>query len=250
MANLKDIERYCNERLDSERFQDYAPNGIQVEGRSEVRKVVAGVTASLDLIDAAIEVEADAIIVHHGYFWKGESPIIAGMKRSRLQRLLSHDISLLAYHLPLDAHPEIGNNVELARRLGIAVEGELNGGGGLALHGLLSQPVSAGLFADHLGNVLGRKPLHLPGAGTKILRVGWCTGGAEGYCLAAAEAGMDAYISGEVSEQTFHVCREMGIHYFAAGHHATERYGVCALAQELAGRFELDWSFVDIENPV
>jgi len=250
MANLKDIEQYCNERLDCERFQDYAPNGVQVEGRGEVRRLVAGVTASLDLIEAAIAAEADAIIVHHGYFWKGESPVISGMKRRRLQRLLGHDISLLAYHLPLDAHPELGNNVELAHRLGIAVEGTLEGGGGLALHGVISPPESAEAFADRIDKALGRAPLHLHGGGAEIRRVGWCTGGAEDYCLAAAEAGMDAYISGEVAEQTFHVCREMGIHYFAAGHHATERYGVCALARELAGRFDLDWRFIDLDNPV
>jgi len=250
MAKLKDIERYCNERLDCERFQDYAPNGIQVEGRSEVRRLVAGVTASLDLIEAAIAADADAIIVHHGYFWKNEAPVITGMKRRRLQKLLGHDVSLLAYHLPLDAHPEIGNNVELARRLGIEVEGELGNGGGLALRGVLSRPLSAKGFADRIGKALGRTPLHLPGGAEEIRRVGWCTGAADGYCQAAAEAGMDAYISGEVSEQTFHVCRETGIHYFAAGHHATERYGICALAKELAGYFDLDWRFIDVDNPV
>lgn len=250
MANLKDIAHYCDLRLDCGRFQDYAPNGIQVEGRPEVNRLIAGVTASLELIEAAIEAEADAIIVHHGYFWKGESPVITGMKRRRLQKLLGHEISLLAYHLPLDAHPDIGNNVELARRLGIVIEGEIEGGGGLALQGVLPDPESAAAFAGRIAEALGRPPMHLSGGEREICRVGWCTGAAEGYCQAAAEAGLDAYVSGEVSEQTFHVCRETGIHYFSAGHHATERYGISALAKELAEHFGLDWRFVDLDNPV
>lgn len=252
MVTLKALVDYTNTLLSADSFADYCPNGLQVEGRAQVTRLVSGVTASQALIDAAIEQQADAIVVHHGFFWKGEDACITGMKRARLQPLLGSDTSLLAYHLPLDAHPELGNNAQLAMLLGIEPQGGFGDDGGLLLaqYGVLSQPVSAGALCKLIEQRLGRVPLHIPGGTTEIRRVGWCTGAAQSYLEAAVGQGLDAFISGEISEQTVHVARECGIHYFAAGHHATERYGVRALGQHLAGHFAIDHRFIDIDNPV
>lgn len=232
-------------------FNDYCPNGLQVAGRSEVSRIVSGVTASQALIEAAIDVRADAIIVHHGYFWRGEDPCVVGMKRRRLALLLQHDISLIAYHLPLDAHPELGNNIQLAKRLGIVVQGGLepNNPRSVGNIGVLSTPQSAQDFADHVAKILGRRPLLALGHNRPIQRIGWCTGGAQSYIDKAAALGMDAYLSGEVSEPTILAARELGIHYIGAGHHATERYGVQALAGALAEKFGVHHQFIDIDNP-
>ena len=253
MIPLKELVTYLDRELAVDAFQDYCPNGLQVEGRAEVRRLVSGVTASLALIDAALKDGADVILVHHGYFWKGEDARITGMKRARLQRLLAGDLSLLAYHLPLDAHPELGNNVQLARRLGFTVAGGFGAAGrtpDLALHGTPAAPLSPQALGEHLGRCLGRAPLHIPGAAAEVRSVGWCTGAAQSFIEGAAALGLDAFVSGEVSEQTTHVARECGIHYFAAGHHATERYGVQALGEHLAQRFGLEHRFIDIDNPV
>lgn len=253
MASLHELVRYTNELLQIESYRDYCPNGLQVEGRSEVTKLVGGVSASQALLEAAIDVGADAILVHHGYFWKGEEPVITGMKRSRIKRLLQADVSLLAYHLPLDGHPVYGNNVQLASRLGLQVEGGFAGECGveLALHGSLSRPLSAQQLGEQLARVLQRSPMHIsPGHDRPISSVGLCSGAAQGYIEQAAALGLDAYISGEVSEQTVHVARELGIHYFSAGHHATERYGAESLGRHLAEHFHLGFEFVDIDNPV
>ena len=252
MVTLKALLDYTNSLLSIDSFADYCPNGLQVEGRAEVTRLVTGVTASLALIEAAIDAQADAILVHHGYFWKGEDACITAMKRKRLQRLLGTDTSLLAYHLPLDAHPELGNNAQLAERLGFQRQGSFGHDGGLALgqYGQLPQALTAAALGELIENQLGRVPQHIPGPQTKIQTLGWCTGAAQTYIDAAAELGLDAFISGEISEQTVHVARERGLHYFAAGHHATERYGVQALGQHLAEQFEISHRFIDIDNPV
>lgn len=237
--------------LNAARISDYCPNGLQVEGRPQVRRIVSGVTANQALIDAAIEAEADVLLVHHGYFWKGENPCITGMKQRRLKALLEHDISLLAYHLPLDVHPEVGNNVQLAARLGIEIEGPLEPDNPrtVGLVGALPEAMSARDFARHVQEVLGREPLLIEGEGL-VRRIGWCTGGGQGYIDTAIAAGVDLYLTGEASEQTFHSARENGVSFIAAGHHATERYGVQALGDYLARRFALEHLFIDCHNPV
>lgn len=237
--------------LGAARISDYCPNGLQVEGRPQVRRIVSGVTASQALLDAAVEAEADVVLVHHGYFWKGENACITGMKRRRLQTLLGNDISLLAYHLPLDLHPEVGNNVQLARQLDITVEGPLDPDNPrvVGLLGSLAEPLSPRDFARRVQDVLGREPLLVEGQGM-VRRIGWCTGGGQGYIDDAIAAGVDLFLTGEASEQTFHSARENGISFVAAGHHATERYGVQALGDHLARRFALEHLFIDCPNPV
>jgi dinuclear metal center YbgI/SA1388 family protein len=251
MATLRELVDYTNILLAIERFQDYCPNGLQVEGKPEVGLLVSGVTASLDLIEAAIAAGADAVLVHHGYFWKGEDPCITGMKRRRLQRLLGTQTSLLAYHLPLDAHPGLGNNAQLGRVLGLETRGTFGGGEIGLLHYAYPEPaMDAAALTERIRCALGRAPLHIPGAREVIRSVGWCTGAAQSWIEEASQHGLDAYISGEISEQTVHVARECGIHYFAAGHHATERFGVQALGNHLAEQFSIEHRFIDIENPV
>lgn len=252
MVALRELVSYTNDLLETDLFQDYCPNGLQVEGASEVRKLVAGVTACQALVDKCVEAGADLLLVHHGYFWKGEDPRVTGMKRKRLAALIGADISLLAYHLPLDAHPELGNNAQLAKRLDFDVEGRFGAGAGpkIGYYGTLREPLAAGAFSDRIADRLGRTPLHIAGSRESIRRIGWCTGAAQSYIDQAAELGLDAFLSGEVSEQTTHIVRECGIHYFAAGHHATERYGVQALGEHLARHFGCAYSFIDVDNPV
>lgn len=244
---VEETQRY----LDAERISDYCPNGLQVEGRPQVRRIVSGVTASQALLDAALAAEADVLLVHHGYFWKGENPCLTGMKQRRLKTLLVNDLSLLAYHLPLDVHPEVGNNVQLARQLDITIEGPLEPGNPrtVGLIGSLNEPVSPRDFARRVQQVLGREPLLVEGP-QMIRRIGWCTGGGQGYIDQAIAAGVDLYLTGEASEQTFHSARENGISFIAAGHHATERYGVQALGDYLARRFAIEHLFIDCANPI
>jgi len=249
MASLQKMSAYCNELLRIDAFSDYCPNGLQVEGAPEVERIVTGVTASQALIDAAIDHDAELLLVHHGYFWKGEDPCITGMKHRRIAALMRHDISLLAYHLPLDAHPELGNNTQLGRVLGFEVEGPLNPES-LVLLGRLGSPLGLEDLGRHVAKRLGREPELISGGSHEIGRIGWCTGAAQSYLEQAASAGVDAFISGEISEQTVHIARELGIHYIAAGHHATERYGVQALGEKLASEFGLSHHFIDIPNPV
>lgn len=236
--------------LEPGRFQDYAPNGLQVEGKRDVRHVVTGVTASQAFIDQALAAGADLVLVHHGYFWKGEDQRIQGMKKRRLQALLAADVSLLAYHLPLDAHPELGNNRQLADVLGIANPAPLQPDGGLVWIGDLQREMSASEFSDQIGEQLSRRPLHVGNGPAGIRRVAWCTGAAQGFISQALEAGADAFISGEISEPTVHTARECGIHYFSAGHHATERYGVQAVGERLAQELGIEHTFIDVDNPV
>ena len=244
---VEEADRYLN----TARISDYCPNGLQVEGRPQVRRIVSGVTASQALLDAAVDAEADVVLVHHGYFWKGEDACITGMKRRRLHTLLSNDISLLAYHLPLDVHPEVGNNVQLAQQLDITVEGPLDANNPkvVGLLGSLAEPLSARDFSRRVQEVLGREPLLVEGQGM-VRRIGWCSGGGQGYIDNAIAAGVDLFLTGEASEQTFHSARENGVSVIAAGHHATERYGVQALGDYLARRFAVEHLFIDCPNPV
>ncbi|WP_045463765.1 Nif3-like dinuclear metal center hexameric protein [Vibrio hyugaensis] len=252
MNNLQ-LEKILNEKLSPQLIKDYAPNGMQVEGKSEIKRIVTGVTASQALIDKAIELEADALLVHHGYFWKGEPEPIRGMKGKRIRSLIKSDINLYGYHLPLDIHPELGNNAELARLLDIEVEGGLEGHPqSVALFGRLKQAMTGTDFANKINHVLNREPLHIaPDNVEKMIEtVGWCTGGGQDFIELAAQHGLDAFISGEISERTTYTARELDIHYFSAGHHATERYGIKALGEWLAQEHGLDVTFIDIDNPV
>ncbi len=247
MARLDDIVTYCNQRLAIGAFDDYCPNGLQVEGRAEVATIVSGVTASQALIEAAAQARADLLLVHHGYFWRGEAMPLTGIKGRRVRTLFAAELSLLAYHLPLDAHPELGNNRQLGLRLGLDPQPPADG---LLWSADLAGPLSSAELAARVESVLGRTPLLVGPAQAPLHRVAWCTGAAQGMLGQAAEAGCDAFISGEISEQTVHEARELGILYIAAGHHATERYGVQALGEELATRFVLQHRFIDIDNPV
>lgn len=249
-VDLKQLVAGLEQYLDCARIADYCPNGLQVEGRRRVGRIVSGVTASQALLDAAVEHQADLVLVHHGYFWKNESPCVTGMKQRRLKTLLTHDISLLAYHLPLDVHPEVGNNVQLARQLGLTVEGPLEPGNprSVGLVGSLPQPMPAASFAARIAGVLGRQPL-LIDREEPVQKIAWCTGGAQGYIEQAIAAGADLFLTGEVSESTVHAARENGIAFIAAGHHATERYGVQALGDWIAERFAVEHLFVDCDNP-
>ena len=243
------LNAFFNDLLTPQRFEDYCPNGLQVEGKTYVRHLVTGVTASKALIEAARDRGADAILVHHGYFWKGEDQTIRGMKKNRIKQLLDNDINLVAYHLPLDDHPEYGNNRQLADILGIQNPRPM---GGLVWQGELPEPMSSEKLGLHLARALHRQPLHVgSGSGPEMIKtVAWCTGAAQGFINAALDAGVDAYISGEISEPTTHTARECGIHYYAAGHHATERYGVQALGEALAREFGVKHQFIDCDNPV
>lgn len=254
MPKVSDIIAYCDELLNVDEFRDYAPNGLQVEGKPEIEVLVSGVTASQALIGRAVALNADMLLVHHGYFWKGEDPRLIGMKGRRVKSLMQHDINLVGYHLPLDGHPELGNNAQLGRLLGL--EQQQVGGVGAARNtlfsGVLAEPMTARAFARHIASVLGREPMHIcpfAESDSMISRVAWCTGGAQGFVDQAAQLGVDAYISGEISERTTHEARECGIHYYAAGHHATERYGAMALGEHLAERFDVEHHFIDIDNP-
>ncbi|MDB6061816.1 MAG: Nif3-like dinuclear metal center hexameric protein [Verrucomicrobiaceae bacterium] len=250
MTTLAQLTATANAVLGPERFQDYCPNGLQVEGRDSVRLLVSGVTASMALIEAAHALGADAILVHHGYFWKNEAPSIVGMKRRRLQFLLRNDISLLAYHLPLDAHPQLGNNAQLAQKLGLTITGGIQAvAHPIGNVGELRQPMSAQAFAEDVGLRLDRRAQLISGGSHLIKTIAWCTGAAQSYIEEAAALGVDAFLSGEISEPTVHIARELGIHYIAAGHHATERYGVQALGEYLAAQLNISHRFIDIDNP-
>lgn len=253
--HLRDLVDHCDTLLAAASFSDYCPNGLQVEGRPDVRLLVGGVTACQALLEVALDLGADAVLVHHGYFWRGEDARITGQKRRRLATLLRHDVSLIAYHLPLDAHAEYGNNATLGRQLGLRIGGTLDGGGrtpGLVMHGEPAAPLSAHAFAQRIEQVLGRTPLHIAGADheARLRRIAWCTGAAAGSIELAIAAGCDAYVTGEPSEPAVHAAREAGIHFYAAGHHATERGGVQALGAHLAERFGIGFHFADIPNPV
>lgn len=242
------IEKHLAETLDINRFRDYCPNGMQVQGRAQVSHVVSGVTASLALLEAAADAGADMVLVHHGYFWRGEDPRVIGPRYRRLKLLMDHDINLFGYHLPLDAHPELGNNAQLGQRLGFTADGRF---GEQDLGWLGSAPFRlVGELAAEVERVLGRRPLLIGDPEQPIARVAWCTGAAQHSMEQAISAGASVYLSGEISEQTVHLARESGVAYLACGHHATERYGVQALGEHLSQTFGIRHTFIDIDNPV
>ena len=244
-----ELRDYLDRLLDPTRLKDYCPNGLQVEGGEEVRQVVCGVTASQFLLDAAVTRQADAILVHHGYFWRGEDGRITGTRRRRLATLLAHGISLYAYHLPLDIHPELGNNAQFGRLMGWRGSAAF-GDPGLGWLATLPQVETATQIARSLAARLGREPLLVGDPERSVTRVAWCTGAAQGFLEQAIAAGADLYVSGEIAEQTVHLARESGVAYLAAGHHATERYGPMALARHLQENCGLTTEFIDEDNPV
>jgi len=249
--NRDALAAFLGQTLNASQFKDYCPNGLQVEGRDRIASVVSGVTASLALLEAALDLEADAVLVHHGYFWRGEDPRVIGTRQRRLKLLMAHDINLFAYHLPLDAHPQLGNNAQLARQLDLAPEGRFgdNELGWWGHAGVASVKTAADLAAL-IEKRLGRTPLLIGDPQQPLGRIAWCTGAAQGMLGDAIEAGANAYISGEISEPTVHLARETGTVYIAAGHHATERYGVQALGAHAAQHFGIAHRFIDIDNPV
>lgn len=249
MAHRTELERLLAATLEPSRFKDYGPNGLQVEGREQIGRLICGVTASLALIDAAIEARADAILVHHGLFWRGQDGRVVGWMKQRLSRLLSHDINLFAYHLPLDAHAELGNNAQLALHLGWRADGRFGEQDLGAIGDLPAAFADLPSLTHHLEVRLGRATVQAVGDGRPLRRVAWCTGGAQGYFEAAIAAGADVFITGEISEPQAHYAAETGVAFIAAGHHATERYGVQALGRQVAQTLGLDYQFIDIPNP-
>ena len=240
-----------NALLQPDRFKDYGPNGLQVEGKPEIRRIVSGVTASRALIEAAVQAQADAIFVHHGLFWRGHDGCVTGWMKQRLALLLAHDISLFAYHLQLDAHPELGNNAQLGLQLGLTASacfGEQSLGflGGRSDGGSFA---NACALARHIENTLKRPVMQVGPAHAAIKKIAWCSGGAQGYFEAAIAAGADAFITGEISEPQAHLARETGVTFMACGHHASERYGAPAVASYVAAQFSLHHQFIDIDNP-
>ena len=246
MADRSEIETFLQQLLHPEAFKDYGPNGLQVEGRAAVRRVASGVTASLAFIDAAIAAGCDALLVHHGLFWRGQDGRLTGWLKARVARLLAHDLNLFAYHLPLDAHAEFGNNAQLGRRLGLVADARF-GDQDLGFIGPAAGSLETLAAAVH--EQLGREALVIAGDGRPLRRVAWCSGGAQDYFEAAVAAGADAFLTGEISEPQAHLARETGVAFLACGHHATERYGAPAVGAALAARFGLEHVFIDIGNP-
>lgn len=245
----EELRIYLDALLEAASFRDYCPNGLQVEGKAEIKRIICGVTASQALIDAAIDRQADALLVHHGWFWKGDDGRVTGYRKQRLASILMHDMSLFAYHLPLDAHPTLGNNAQLAQRLGWTIEGNFSDQN-IGFFGVPPAPTFAGDLAALVARSLGRTPLLIGDATRTVKRIAWCTGGAQSYFEEALATGADIFVSGEISEQTVHLARETGMAYLAAGHHATERYGVMALAAQLNQIGDVACEFIDLDNPV
>lgn len=246
---IQELLDYTAQLLEVGRFKDYCPNGLQVEGKTEISKIITGVTASQALLEAAYEEHADAILVHHGYFWRNEDPRMMGLKQRRIKFLLQNDLNLIAYHLPLDAHVELGNNAQLAKILGLKIE-NWTGDPAIIATGSLPKPLTLSNFSHEIAFKLNRTPLLIGDKNKLIKHVAWCSGAAQNYFEEAIALGVDAYISGEVSEQTYHSAQESGVAYLACGHHATERYGIKALGEHLAEKFSLEHRFIDIDNPV
>jgi len=252
MIQRDELTYYLNTLLSVDQFTDFCPNGLQVEGKPEINKIVTGVTACQAFLDAAIVRQADAVIVHHGYFWKNEPAVLTGIKRQRLATLLAQQLNLFAYHLPLDAHLTYGNNVQLAKMLDLQVTDciDVNQTPNLLFFGTLLKKMSGEAFSQHIQEVLNRQPLYIAGENKDIGKVAWCTGAAPSFIQQALLRDVDAYITGEPSESVVHIARESRIHFYAAGHHATERYGVQALGKHLQEHFTLEHEFIDIANPV
>tara|TARA_R110002073_G_scaffold286193_2_gene450715 strand:+ start:1819 stop:2565 length:747 start_codon:yes stop_codon:yes gene_type:complete len=244
-----ELELYLNQLLDISRFSDYCPNGLQVEGRNEIHTVISGVTASLEFLEAAVTANADALLVHHGYFWRGEDTRLTGIKGRRIALLMKHGINLFAYHLPLDGHGELGNNVQLGHKLDL-IETSRFGEQDIMMQGKLTQTMTLENFSAKITQALSRKPMIIGELNKQVQHIAWCTGAAQGYFEEAIRLGVDVFITGEISEQTVHIARESGVAFIAAGHHATERYGVQALGKHLEQKFNIKHQFIDIENPV
>lgn len=239
---------YLSAVMQAATFKDYGPNGLQIEGRAGVGRLVSGVTASLALIEAAIAAQADALLVHHGLFWRGQDGRLTGWLKQRVQRLMAHDISLFAYHLPLDAHAEFGNNAQFGRRIGVIADSRF-GEQSLGFVGSLEQPMSTPDLLGRLRQISSRTPAHVEGDGRALRRVAWCTGGAQSYFEGAIAAGADVFITGEMSEPQVHLARETGVAFIACGHHASERYGVQALGSHIAEHFGIEHRYIEIDSP-
>jgi dinuclear metal center YbgI/SA1388 family protein len=250
MIERQHLLRTFDALLQPERFKDYGPNGLQVEGRAQIGKIVSGVTASLALIEAAVAAQADAILVHHGLFWRGQDGCVTGWLRQRLGLLMQHNINLFAYHLPLDAHPELGNNAQLGLQLGFTAQGRFGeqqlGWLGQAPECVMASPQA---LACHIEARLGRTVTLVPGRSGPMQRVAWCTGGAQGYFEDAIGAGADVFVTGEISEPQAHYARECGVSFIACGHHASERFGAAALIRHVAAQLGLEYQCIDIDNP-
>lgn len=252
MIEATELSSYLDQLLGCANFDDYAPNGLQIEGIRDIRLICTAVTASLEAIDEAVALGANALLVHHGYFWRGEPAVLTGMKRQRIARLIQHNLNLYAYHLPLDCHPELGNNACIAHILGIK-QPKMHTVGripNLFWTGSFHKEKSPDVFFSELSQHFGREPIYVAGNNRPIQHLAWCSGGAQDYIEQAHALGADAYISGEISERTYYQAKELGIHYFACGHHATERYGIQALGSHLASKYELEHHFIDSPNPV
>lgn len=252
MISRDELASYLHDFLSCANYDDYAPNGVQIEGGSNIRRICTAVTASLEAIEQAVSLKADALLVHHGYFWRGESPVITGIKRTRIGKLIDHNITLFAYHLPLDCHLELGNNACIARffEFDTINKHQVGKTANLLWSGALSTVKTAADFSAQLNKELGRVPLHIQGTDKPIQHIAWCSGAAQDLIEEAHALGVDAYLSGEISERTYYQAKELGIHYFSCGHHATERYGVQALGSHLAAKFGLEHHFIDSFNPV
>jgi dinuclear metal center YbgI/SA1388 family protein len=249
----KELSTYLDQFLNTAGYNDYAPNGLQVEGKEEIQRIATAVTASEEAIIQAIKWQADALIVHHGYFWRGESPVLVGMKKQRISHLLVNNINLFAYHLPLDCHLELGNNACLGTLLSLQSINthKVNNVEHLLWSARFSNPIDPQALSELIANKLQRTPLHVASAkNQKVSSIAWCSGGAQDYIEEASKLGVDAYLSGEISERTYYQAQELGIHYYSCGHHATERYGVQALGQHVANIFKLEHLFIDSDNPV
>ena len=248
MVTRDDLQSHLAQLLAVEGFRDYGPNGLQVEGREQVHRLITGVTASLALIEAAARDGADAILVHHGLFWRGQDGRITGWMRARLAPLLAQGINLFAYHLPLDAHAELGNNAQFGARLGLQADARF-GEQALGFAGAAGALDTTASLQAAVQRVCKRVPVVVPGDDRALRRIGWCTGGAQGSFEAAIAAGVDAYVTGEISEPQAHIARETGVAFIACGHHATERFGAPAVGAHLAERFGLEHRFIDVDNP-
>ncbi len=254
-VSTRQLADWLESTLQTQRFKDYCPNGLQVEGRDTIRHIITGVTASQALLDAAVQQNADAILVHHGWFWKNENPVLRGAKRQRIATALQHNLNVFGFHLPLDAHAEWGNNAQLALRLGFEPDrnedgSPVNFGPSDLMWRGRCEPCSLQELGQRIAGALGREPLVLGDPDREIRTVAWCTGGAQNMMEAAIDAGIDAYITGEASEQNFHLANESGTAFIAAGHHATERYGIKALGEAVAREFGVRVDFLDLDNPV
>jgi dinuclear metal center YbgI/SA1388 family protein len=242
----KDLEKYLNTTLEIKNFKDYCPNGLQIQGKNQIKKIITGVSANQELIDLAIQKNADAIIVHHGFFWKNEPQTITGIKKNRIASLLKNDINLFVYHLPLDVHSTLGNNINLANILGIKnpqpIENSLVWQGEVDL--------SLASLSDLIADKLGRNPLIFGEKTKQINTIAWCSGGAQSYIDKAIEIDADCFITGEVSEQIPAIAKENDIAFISAGHHATEKGGAQLLASHLSVKFDVNCEFVDVENIV